>query len=62
MCFVGFVPLGLDVDTATGNLYFTYGTILRRFTKKDKSQTFIYRAAKNIYGIAIDQLNRYQIF
>ena len=58
MCFVGGVPLGLDVDTATGNLYVTYGTKLRRFTKKDKSQTDIYQAANTMFGIAIDQLNR----
>jgi len=58
MCFVDRRPLGLDVDTATGNLYFTYGRILRRFTKKDKSQADIYQAADNIFGIAIDQLNR----
>jgi len=58
MCFVAVMPLGLDVDTATGNLYFTYGSTLRRFTKKDKSQKDFFRATYFIFGIAIDQLNR----
>ena len=62
MCFVGVNPRGLDVDTATGNLYITWSTNLRKFTKNNNSQANIYQANSLIYGIAIDQLNRYNIF
>ena len=58
MCFIGVITKGLDVDTATGNLYFTKSTKLKKFTKNDRSQADIYRASSEIYGIAIDQLNR----
>ena len=62
MCFVGVNPRGLDVDTATGSLYLTWSTKLKKFTKNDNSQADIYQATGRIYGIAIDQLNRYHTF
>ena len=58
MCFVGAEPLGLDVDTATGNLYFTRGKQLMRSAKNDNTQKVILEAPGGISGIAIDQLNR----
>ena len=58
MCFVGVMPLGLNVDTATGNLYYNKATTLKRFTKNDNNQADIFEAIDAIYGIAIDQLNR----
>ncbi|KAK2184233.1 hypothetical protein NP493_275g00009 [Ridgeia piscesae] len=54
----GVMPLGLDVDTATGNLYYNKATTLKRFTKNDNNQADIFEAIDAIYGIAIDQLNR----
>ena len=58
MSFVGVMPLGLDVDTATGNLYFNKAKTLKRFTKNDNTQTDIFEAPESIVGIAIDPLNR----
>jgi len=58
MCFVGVKTLGLDVDTATGNLYFTQIYNLMRFTKNDNTLTDIFDVDTDIVGIAIDQLNR----
>ena len=58
MCFVGRVPLGLDVDTATGNLYFASWQKLKRFSRKDNDQAVILEAPGGIFDIAIDQLNR----
>ena len=58
MCFIGDNPRGLDVDKATGNLYNTQYTYLMKFTKNDNSWADFYQASGEIYGIAIDQLNR----
>ena len=58
MCFVGTSSPRLDVDTATGNLYFTSGKKVKRFTKNDNTQKNILTAIKSIFAIAIDTLNR----
>ena len=58
MCFVEVRPLALEVDTATGNLYFTRDTQLMRLAKDDNTQTDFVNATDKIYSIAIDQLNR----
>ena len=58
MCFVGAEPIGLDVDTATGNLYFTRNKQLMRLTKNDNTSNVILDASDTIFGIAIDPLNR----
>ena len=58
MCFAEVSPFALEVDTATGNLYFTRNTKLMRLAKNDNTQTVFLNATDNIYSIAIDQLNR----
>ena len=59
MLFVGIERYGLDIDTATGNLYFTSGPKLKRFTRNNHTQRVIFSAPAYIYAIAVDQLNRY---
>ena len=58
MCFVDVIPLGLDVHTATGNLYFTRHKHLMRSANNGNSSRSIHYANAPIFGIAIDQLNR----
>ena len=58
MNFLEVRPTGLDVDTATGNLYFTWNNKLKRFTKNDNTQINIYTGTSAIFGIAIDTLTR----
>ena len=58
MCFVGYKPLGLDVDTVTGNLYFASGIELKRSAKNGNTLETILHANTVIFGIAIDPLNR----
>ena len=58
MCFVGIEPFGLDVDTVTGNLYFTNRKLLKRLTKNANTPNIILDAPATIFGIAVDPLNR----